>query len=253
MKIDLNCDMGEGYGRWSLGDDDALLPLVSSVNIACGSHAGDPTTMRQTLRLARSHGVAAGAHPGYPDLQGFGRRDMALSPDEVRDWVVYQLGALDAFARAEGMTLGHVKAHGALYNAAAINEALARAIAEAVASVRSDLILVGLAGSKLVDAGRAAGLRVAREAFADRAYEADGTLRSRRLHGALLPSPEAALAQTLSIVRDGVAFTVDGQAVPVLADTICIHGDTPGAKAFASQLRAGLAAAGVAIQAVTRV
>jgi UPF0271 protein len=248
MQIDLNCDMGEGFGRWSLGDDEALLGVVTSANVACGLHAGDPQTMRATLRLARERGVAVGAHPAYPDLQGFGRRAMALSPAEVRDCVLYQLGALAAFARAEGVPLRHVKPHGALYNVAARDPATAEAIAQAVAEFDRALVLVGLAGSLLVDAGRALGLAVAEEAFADRAYEPDGSLRDRRLPGALLPSHEAAVAQALSIARHGAARAYSGETVRLRADTLCIHGDTPGAPAFARAVRAALEAAGVAVR-----
>ena len=251
MRIDLNCDMGEGYGRWSLGDDEALLALVTSANVACGVHAGDPQTLRRSLRLARERGVAVGAHPSYPDLQGFGRRVMALSPDEVRDCVLYQLGALSGFARAEGVALRHVKPHGALYNVAARDAAIAEAIAHAVREFDPSLVLVGLAGSLLIDAGRALGLPVAEEAFADRAYEPDGSLRDRRLPGAVLASHEAAVAQALAIVRDGAVRAFSGELVPLRADTLCIHGDTPGAAAFAQAVRAGLEACGVQISALT--
>ena len=247
MHIDLNCDMGEGYGRWALGSDAALLALVTSANVACGLHAGDPHTMRATLRLARERGVAVGAHPGYPDLQGFGRRAMALSADEVRDCVLYQLGALAAFARAEGVTLRHVKPHGALYNVAARDAPIADGIAQAVREFDPSLVLVGLAGSLLVDAGRALGLVVAEEAFADRAYEPDGALRDRRLTGAVLPTREAAVAQALAIVRDGAVRAWSGELVPLRADTLCIHGDTPGAVEFAQAVRAALEGAGAQI------
>lgn len=252
MRIDLNCDCGESFGAWVLGDDAALLAHVTSANIACGAHAGDPDVMRQTVRLARERGVAVGAHPGYPDLQGFGRRALALSPAEITNSVLAQIGALYAIARAEGVALTHVKPHGALYNAAATTPALAEAIAQAVAAFSKELILVGLAGSALIEAGRAAGLTVAREAFADRAYEADGTLRSRRLPGALIEDDQRCLAQVLSIVTAGYALTPDGARVPLEADTICLHGDTPGAAQRAAFLRARLQAAGITVAPLSR-
>lgn len=250
MRIDLNCDCGESFGPWRLGDDDAVLRHVTSANIACGAHAGDPETMRRTLRLCRELGVAAGAHPGYPDLQGFGRRPLPLTPAEVENSVLAQIGALHAIARAEGVVLRHVKPHGALYNAAALDRALAAAIARAVAAFDQELILVGLAGSELVAAGAAAGLRVAREAFADRGYAADGTLLPRATPGALIEQRDANLAQALRIVRDGHVLGPGGVRVPVAADTLCVHGDTPGAAERAAHLRAGLEAAGVTVAAV---
>jgi UPF0271 protein len=250
MRIDLNCDCGESFGPWQLGDDTAVLAHVTSANIACGAHAGDPAVMRRTLRLCRELGVAAGAHPGYPDLQGFGRRALPLTAAEVEDTVLAQLGALHALARAEGVELRHVKPHGALYNVAAVTPALAEAIARAVASFSRDLILVGLAGSQLAAAGEAAGLRVAREAFADRGYAADGTLLPRGAPGALITDPAANLAQALRIVAAGLVAGPNGERVPVAADTLCVHGDTPGAAERAAHLRAGLAAAGVQVEAL---
>ena len=246
--IDLNCDCGEGFGAWQLGDDAALLRHVSSANIACGAHAGDPEIMRRTLRLCRELGVAAGAHPGYPDLHGFGRRALPMSPAEVENSVLAQLGALAALARAEGVALRHVKPHGALYNVAAVTPAVAEAIARAVAAFSRELLLVGLAGSQLVAAGEAAGLRVAREAFADRGYAADGTLLPRGTPGALIVEPTENLAQALRIVMEGHVLGPGGERVPVAADTLCVHSDTPGAAARAEALRRGLEAAGVVIQ-----
>jgi UPF0271 protein len=247
MRIDLNCDCGESFGAWPLGDDAALLAQVTSANVACGAHAGDPDVMRRTVRLAHELGVAVGAHPGFPDLQGFGRRTLDMTPDEIGNSVLAQIGALYAIARAEGVPLTHVKPHGALYNQAARIPALAEAIAYAVAAFSHELILVGLAGSALVAAGHAAGLRVAGEAFADRAYEADGSLRARRLPGALIEDNQRALAQALSIIQDGCATTLDSARVPIVADTICLHGDTPGAAQRAAFLRQGLLAAGVEV------
>lgn len=247
MRIDLNGDCGEGYGAWRMGDDAAFLAHVTSANIACGAHAGDPDVMRRTVRLARDLGVAVGAHPGFPDRQGFGRRMLAMSPDEITNSVLAQIGALYAITRAEGVELTHVKPHGALYTYAAVTIAAAEAIARAVAAFSRELILVGLAGSALVEAGRAAGLPVANEAFADRAYAADGALRSRRLADALIEDDERSLAQAVGIVRDGFVLTPDGVRVSIQADTICLHGDTPGAAARAAFLRRGLHAAGIAV------
>jgi UPF0271 protein len=245
--IDLNCDCGEGFGAWMMGDDAALLAHVTSANIACGAHAGDPDIMRRTVRLARDLHLSAGAHPGFPDLLGFGRRLIPMAPDQIANSVLAQIGALDAIARAEGVTLTHVKPHGALYNYAAITPPVAEAIAAAVAAWSRDVILVGLSGSELINAGRAAGLRVAREAFADRRYEADGTLRSRHLPAAIIDDPDDALAQAISIVTQKYVVTLDGVQVPVEADTICIHGDLPGAVQRAATVRRGLLAARIEV------
>ena len=250
MRVDLNADVGESVGPWPMGDDERLIPLVTSVNVACGAHAGDPLTIDRTVRAAVSNGVAVGAHPGYPDLVGFGRRDLDMAPDELEASLVYQIGAVAAFARDAGTPLSHVKPHGALYNLAARDAAVAATIARAVARVSRDLVLVGLAGSAMLTAATNAGLASAAEGFADRAYEADGTLRSRRLPGAMLESPELAAAQALAIVRDGRVESHDGQSVAVRADTICIHGDTPGAAEFAKAIRAALEGAGVTIAAL---
>jgi 5-oxoprolinase (ATP-hydrolysing) subunit A len=249
-RIDLNCDLGESYGAWSMGEDAAVLAHVSSANIACGFHAGDPDTMRRTVRLAAAHGVAIGAHPSLPDLQGFGRREMAVSADEAHALTLYQIGALSAFAKSSGTRLSHVKPHGALYNMAARDPALAAAIAAAVAEFDGSLILVGLAGSALPEAGRAAGLAVAAEAFCDRRYRSDGSLTPRREAGAVIHDVDAAVAQGLSIALHGEALTADGSKVMISADTLCIHGDKPDAAAFARRLRTALADAGVDVRAL---
>lgn len=252
IAIDLNCDCGESYGAFKIGDDEGILPFVSSANIACGGHAGDPLVMRRTVRRCRELGVAVGAHPSYPDLHGFGRRVLPLSPDEIEDWTLAQIGALAAIARAEGVELRHVKPHGALYNVAARDHAVAAAIARAVVAFSREMALVGLAGSALIAAGIEAGLPVLAEAFADRAYEADGRLRDRRHPDALIIDPAACVAQTIRIVRDGVVIAIDSTPVPLQADTICLHGDTPGAAARAAALRQGLAAAGITVRAPGR-
>jgi UPF0271 protein len=245
MKIDLNCDMGESFGRYTLGNDAALMPHITSANIACGLHASDPLVMDRTVKLAREHGVAIGAHPGLPDLQGFGRRPMQLSPEEAEAFVLYQLGALAGFAQAAGTELVHVKPHGALYNQAAQDRPLAEAIVRGVARFSRGLIVVGLANSQLIKAGQAAGLAVAREAFADRAYEADGSLRSRRLPGAVLHEPAQAAEQAVRIACEGLVVTWDGEHVPVQAETLCVHGDTPTALTIVQAIRQALAEAGV--------
>jgi UPF0271 protein len=248
VEIDLNADVGESYGAWTIGADDALIPLVSSANVACGAHAGDPVVMARTVRLARGQGVAVGAHPGYPDRDGFGRRELELSDEELETSILAQLGALWAIAKAEGVELTHVKPHGAMYNRAARDAAMAEVIARAVARFSRTIVLVGLAGSVSLEAGRAAGLAVAAEAFADRAYEADGSLRSRRLAGAVHREPEQAAAQAVSIVTRGEVHAHDGSVVRLAADTICLHGDTPGAPAFAAAVRETLGAAGVSVR-----
>jgi UPF0271 protein len=248
-RIDLNADVGEGLGPWRMGDDESLIPLVTSVNIACGAHAGDPLTMRRTVRLALQAGISMGAHPGYPDLVGFGRREFALSPDELEASVLAQVGALAAIARAEGASLAHVKAHGALYHCAAIDRRLADAIATAVARLDGTLRLVGPPGSALLAAAESFGLATTSEGFADRAYETDGSVRASRLPGAVLGDPDAVARQAVSIARDGRVTAADGSRVVVIADSICLHGDVTGAVANALAVRAALVAAGIAIAA----
>lgn len=241
--MDLNCDSGESFGRYTLGNDAALIPYITSINIACGLHASDPPTMQHTLKLAQQHGTAVGAHPGYPDLQGFGRRAMSLTPAEVEAFVLYQIGALFAFARAERVSIRHVKPHGALYNQAARDPALAEAIARAVKRFDPTLILVGLAGSSLPDAGAALGLRVAHEAFPDRAYNRDGSLIARHLPGALLHEPQAIAAHAVALATTGIPLP-QGARLP---DTLCLHGDHPNAAENARQVRMALQQAGVVV------
>ncbi len=247
MSIDLNADVGEGYGEWRMGDDAALLPLVTSANIACGAHAGDPLLMDQTVQLALALGVTIGAHPGYPDRDGFGRRDLAMGLEELRAAILAQLGALAAICRGRGAELRHVKLHGALYNRAAVDHRLAACVVGAVRDFSSELAVIGLAGSALLDEARSVGLRVAAEAFADRAYAADGTLRSRSLPGALHDDPADVSAQAVSIVRDGRVRADDGTWIVVVADTLCLHGDAPGAVANARAVRRAFRAAGIVV------
>lgn len=247
VHVDLNCDMGESFGAYTIGADEAVMPLISSANIACGFHAGDPLVMRQTVRLAKAHGVSIGAHPGLRDLAGFGRRNMACTPDELYTDVLYQIGALAAVCRAEGVSMHHVKAHGALYNMAAVNAEMSRAIAAAVADFDRNLVLFALPGSEVAKAGEAAGLQVACEVFGDRAYNEDGSLVSRKLPGAVLSDDAAAETQVLSMVLDGRVRAISGKQVPVIADTICVHGDNPHAVAFITRIRAALTGRGVIV------
>ena len=239
--------MGESFGRWELGADAAIMPHISSANIACGAHAGDPAVMRRTLRLAAQHGVACGAHPGFADLAGFGRKEIPTTGQEAADLVLYQLGALAAIAAGEGVRLQHVKAHGALYNMAVRDRSLSEAMASAVASFDRNLVFFGLAGSSMLDAGRSAGLTVAAEGFADRSYEADGSLTSRSVTGAVIHDTDVVVQRAVAMVRDGRVTTRTGSQITIHVDTICVHGDTPGADRLAAALRAGLEHAGVRI------
>lgn len=247
LTVDLNCDLGESFGVYRLGEDEALMSSVSSVNIACGFHAGDPSVMRRTVELAAEKGVALGAHPGLPDLQGFGRREMAVSPREVEDMLVYQIGALDAFARLVGARLHHVKPHGALYNMAARDPLLARAVAVAIKAVDSDLVLFALAGSRSAEAGRQLGLRVAEEVFADRGYRQDGTLAPRGTPGALLEDPGAVARRAVEMVKTGFVVSAEGARVAIRAETICLHGDGRHAAELSRRVRNALEEAGVRI------
>ncbi|MCP8970477.1 LamB/YcsF family protein [Ectobacillus ponti] len=245
LYVDLNCDMGESFGAYTLGRDEEILGYVTSANIACGFHAGDPATMRKTVKLALDKGVAIGAHPGFQDLAGFGRRNMFISPQEAYDLTVYQIGALYGFVKAEGATLRHVKPHGALYNMAARDAALAEAIAEAVYKVDGNLILFGLAGGELGKAARKIGLRAASEVFADRTYQEDGSLTPRTHPNALLHDTEAAVNQVIRMVKKGKVGTLQGTDAAIQAETICIHGDGAHAVEFAAHISQALQEAGI--------
>lgn len=235
-QVDLNCDMGESFGAYKMGNDEAILDFVTSANIACGFHAGDPSTMRKTVKLALEKGVGIGAHPGFQDLTGFGRRNMFVSPQEAYEFVVYQIGALYGFVKSEGGVMQHVKPHGALFNMAATDAALSEAIAEAVYAVNPELVLFGLSGSEIVKAGEKIGLRTANEVFSDRTYQADGTLTSRKEANALITDTETAIGQVVRMVKDGMVTSTDGKEVTIQADTICIHGDGVHALDFARRI-----------------
>lgn len=246
-KIDLNSDLGESFGIYTIGCDEKVLKYVSSANIACGLHAGDPHVMKKTVCLALENNVAIGAHPGLMDLIGFGRRKIDIKPQEAYDLVVYQVGALEAFVKAEGAKMQHVKPHGALYNMAAKNKFLAEAIAKAVYRVNPDLILYGLAGSELIRAGEAIGLKVANEVFADRTYQADGSLTPRTQADAMIKDEDKAIEQVLTMVQKGIVHTTKGEIVEVKADTVCIHGDSEKALAFANKINQKLQEAQIKI------
>jgi UPF0271 protein len=245
--IDLNCDMGESFGAYTIGADVEVMRSITSANVACGYHAGDPAVMRRTVRLARDAGVSVGAHPGFPDLVGFGRREMRVTPQEVEDMILYQVGALAAIAAAEGVRLRHVKAHGALYNMAVRDRALADAIARAVHAFDPSLMLFVLPASELHRAGEAAGLHVALEGFADRAYEPDGSLTPRSRPGAVIHDPDDVVRRAIRMVKGGGVTAADGTNVSLRVDTICTHGDTPGAHELTRLLRAGLEREGIRV------
>ena len=250
MRIDINSDMGESFGAYTIGHDAGLLTAITSANVAAGFHAGDPSVLRETIRAAVAHRVAVGAHPGFPDLVGFGRRELNVTPREAEDLVLYQVAAVAGVAAAEGTRLQHVKPHGALFNMAVHDATLSAAIARAVAAFDQSLILFGLPGSEILKAGRAAGLRVAAEVFADRAYEPDGTLASRRKPGAVIHDSDVVVARAVRMVTDRTVVATDGSVVPLEADTICVHGDTPGSDVLAARIRAGFERAGVTVQAI---
>jgi UPF0271 protein len=250
MRIDINSDTGESFGAYTIGQDAGLFKSITSANVAAGFHAGDPSVLRDTIRLAKTHGVAVGAHPGFPDLVGFGRRELNVTLKEAEDLVLYQVAAVAGVASAEGVKLQHVKPHGALFNMAVRHRDLSDAIARAVASFDRQLILFGLPGSEILNAGRAAGLPVAAEVFADRAYEPDGSLASRRKPGAVMHDAATVVARAVRMVKERTVVAIDGSVVTLEADTICVHGDTPGSDDLALRIRAGLEAAGVTVRAI---
>jgi len=247
--IDLNCDMGESYGAWKMGADAEVMPHITSANIACGFHAGDPATIRATVRLAVDHGVAVGAHPSLPDLMGFGRRAMKITPQELYDLVIYQAGAVEAFARAAGARLHHVKCHGALYNMAANDEALSDAMARAVKDLGAGVMLYGLAGSRMIACAERLGVRAVGEGFADRGYADDGTLAPRGTAGALIEDESRAVAQALAMIEEGYVTSLSGKRIALSIGTLCLHGDQPGAARFARALRHAFSRKGITVAA----
>ena len=253
MNIDLNCDMGESFGAYKLGLDEEVIKYISSANIACGWHAGDPLVMDKTVRLARDNGVAVGAHPSYPDLLGFGRRNMDCSPEEIRNYMLYQIGALRGFCDVHGVKLRHVKPHGNLYLTAVEDEKTARAVAEAIVSMDPSMIYVGLAGAKgelMTRIGKEVGLKVVLEAFPDRAYTAEGTLVSRRQPGAVIKEPGKVAERALKMAKERKVTAIDGTEIPFVAQTFCVHGDTPGAVNIVKQIRELLEKQGIKVKPI---
>ncbi len=240
FRVDLNSDLGESFGRYTLGMDDKIIPLVTSANVACGYHASDPVVMEKTIAMAKEAGIRVGAHPGFPDLMGFGRRNMNVSPAEAKAYTLYQLGALDGFCRAAGVKLQHVKPHGALYNMAAKDYKLSEAICEAIKSFDKDLIVLALSGGELAKAAKDMGLRTALEVFADRGYEEDGTLVDRRKEGAMITDEQEAIDRVIRMVKEKKVTAVTGRDIPIQADSVCVHGDGVKALAFVEKIRAAL-------------
>lgn len=247
VMVDLNSDVGESFGAYSIGNDTQVLEYVTSANIACGWHAGDPVVMDETVGFAKALGIGIGAHPGFNDLMGFGRRNIQVSPKELKAYVKYQIGALQAFATAKEVVLQHVKPHGAMYNMAAKDMALANAVAEAVYEVDGQLILLGLANSMMVEAAENVGLRAASEVFADRAYQRDGSLVPRSVPGAVIHDVAIALERTVAMIKNGYVTSIDGVEVPIKAHSICVHGDNPDALKFVSEIRARFEAEGITV------
>ena len=248
--VDLNCDLGESFGAYTMGMDAEVIPKVTSVNVACGYHAGDPLIMEKTVALAKQHGAAIGAHPGFPDLMGFGRRQMVVTPEEAGAYVKYQVGALMAFAKGHGLRLQHVKPHGALYNMAAKDEKLSEGICKAIYSIDPELIFMGLAGSVMLEAAERIGLKTASEVFADRAYNDDGSLVARSKPGAVIHDPEAAVARAVKMAKEGKVISINGKEIDIRADSICVHGDNPKAIETVIKLRNALIEQGVEVKSL---
>ncbi|MBO5154546.1 MAG: LamB/YcsF family protein [Eubacterium sp.] len=246
-QIDLNCDLGESFGRYTLGLDEQVIPLITSANVACGYHASDPLVMDRTITLAKEAGIHVGAHPGYPDLQGFGRRNMDVSPAEAKAYTMYQLGALDAFCKSKGVKMQHVKPHGAMYNMAGKDYALAKGIAEAIYEYDKDLIVMALASGQLVQAAKDVGLRVAREYFTDRAYEPDGSLVNRRKEGAMITDENEAIERAIRMVKEHKVRAVDGTDIELCAESVCVHGDGAKALEFVKKIRSAFETEGITI------
>lgn len=247
-QIDLNCDLGESFGNYKIGMDEKVIPMITSANVACGYHASDPVVMNKTIGMAKEYGIEVGAHPGFPDLMGFGRRNMNVSPSEAKAYTLYQLGALDAFCRVHGRKMQHVKPHGAMYNMAAKNYSLAKAICEAIYEFDKDLIVMGLSGGELVRAGKDTGLRTALEVFADRAYEEDGTLVDRRKDGAVITDEEVAIARVVRMIKEQKVTAITGKDITIKADSVCVHGDGVKALEFVKKIRENLTEEGIALK-----
>lgn len=253
LKIDLNSDLGESFGSYKLGLDEEVLKYVTSANVACGWHAGDPLVMDKTIALAKKTNTAVGAHTGFPDLMGFGRRNMDISPLEAYAYTMYQLGALSGFTKAHGVKIQHVKPHGAFYNMCAVSEPLSKEVCRAIADFDDSIIVMALAGSRLLEAAKAAGLRAAGEFFADRAYNADGTLASRRLEGSVITDEAEAIARTVRMIKEGVVTTIDGSDVPISCQSICVHGDNVKAVDFVDRIKTRLTDEGIAVRPLAEI
>lgn len=252
-QIDLNCDLGESFGNYKIGMDEEVIPLISSANVACGYHASDPIVMQKTIAMTKKFGTAVGAHPGFPDLMGFGRRNLSVSPAEAKAYTLYQLGALDAFCRTQGVKLQHVKPHGALYNMAAKDYELARGICEAIYEFDKDLIVLALSGGQLIRAGQDIGLRTALEFFSDRAYEEDGTLVNRRKVGAVITDENEALARVVRMIKENKLTAITGKDISIKADSVCVHGDGVKALEFVEKIREKLTDEQIAIKPLAEI
>ncbi len=250
LRVDLNCDLGESFGNYKLGLDEEVIKYISSANVACGFHASDPLVMAKTVKIAKDAGVAVGAHPGFPDLVGFGRRNMNVLPAELKAMVVYQIGALKAFCDSNKIKMQHVKPHGAMYNMAAKDEKLAVAIAEGIAEVDDSLILLGLSGSEMLKAAQKTGLKAKKEVFADRAYEEDGTLVARTKPGSMITDENLAIERVLGMIKNGSVKAITGKEIAIEADSICVHGDSPKALDFVKKIRTALEVEGIELCAM---
>ena len=247
FRVDLNIDLGESFGRYTIGMDDKIIPMITSANVACGYHASDPVVMNKTLAMAKEAGIRVGAHPGFPDLMGFGRRNLSVSQEEAKAYTLYQLGALDAFCRINGLKMQHVKPHGALYNMAAKDYELSKAICEAIKEFDQELIVLALSGGELAHAAKDMGLRTALEVFADRAYEEDGTLVNRRKEGAMITDETLAISRVVRMIKEKKVTAITGKDIPIQADSVCVHGDGEKALAFVEKIRAALQDEGIEI------
>ncbi|MDR3262746.1 MAG: LamB/YcsF family protein [Clostridiales bacterium] len=251
--VDLNCDLGESFGAYKLGEDGEVIKYITSANVACGYHASDPLVMSETVKMCKDYGVAVGGHPGFPDLLGFGRRNIDVTPTEAKTYVQYQAGAIDAFCRAHGVRLQHIKPHGALYNMAGKDILLARAICEGLKEFDKDIILLGLSGSAMIIAAEEAGLKVAKEVFADRGYEDDGSLVKRGKPGAMIEDENQAIERVIRMVKDGKVKSVNGRDIDIKADSVCVHGDGPKALDFVKKINAKLTESGVKLASIREI